>query len=223
MLRARRCASFNRTRAQAARLRLIRPLTCIATRPLPHGLLRRPIHNQPGVHCDGRHSAGDIEKEQLVSMSGDHSHPQHGRHHRGQLARFGITRTTKTVFALACAAVMFLVGTWSIGQARLDDGGGGVRATPTARAYPSSPGRCLLERIGDQLVRCDNLTGAGAVAPPWVPEQASARAYLSTHGRRCPLERIGDQLVRCDNLTGAGAVAPPWVPEQARALNKREP
>jgi quercetin dioxygenase-like cupin family protein len=106
----------------------------------------------------------------------DHSQGQHGRHHRGQVARFGIIRTTQTVSALACAAVMALVGTASLAQAGPDDGGGGVRATPAARAYPSSPGRCPLERVGDQLVRCDNLTGAGAVAPPWVPEQASARA-----------------------------------------------
>ncbi|MBX7443848.1 MULTISPECIES: hypothetical protein [unclassified Arthrobacter] len=30
---------------------------------------------------------------------------------------------------------------------------------------------CPLERIGAQLVRCDNLTGAGAAAPYWIPEQ----------------------------------------------------
>jgi hypothetical protein len=45
---------------------------------------------------------------------------------------------------------------------------------PPPVVYPTSPGRCPLERVGDQLVRCDNLTGAGAVAPPWVPEQARA-------------------------------------------------
>lgn len=32
---------------------------------------------------------------------------------------------------------------------------------------------CPLERIGNQLVRCDNLTGAGAQAPFWIPEQSS--------------------------------------------------
>jgi quercetin dioxygenase-like cupin family protein len=112
-----------------------------------------------------------------VSTTEVHSHQQHGRHHREQGARFGITRTTQTVSAIACAAVVALVGTASVAQARPDDGGDGVRATPAARAYPSSPGRCPLERIGDQLVRCDNLTGAGAVAPRWVPEQASGRAY----------------------------------------------
>ncbi|MDP9887381.1 hypothetical protein [Pseudarthrobacter enclensis] len=30
---------------------------------------------------------------------------------------------------------------------------------------------CPLERIGTQLVRCDNLTGTGAEAPFWIPEQ----------------------------------------------------
>ncbi|TDT85912.1 hypothetical protein DFO47_101331 [Arthrobacter sp. AG258] len=30
---------------------------------------------------------------------------------------------------------------------------------------------CPLERIGSQLVRCDNLTGTGAEAPAWIPEQ----------------------------------------------------
>jgi hypothetical protein len=29
---------------------------------------------------------------------------------------------------------------------------------------------CFLTRIGTQFVRCDNLTGAGAPAPAWVPE-----------------------------------------------------
>ena len=31
--------------------------------------------------------------------------------------------------------------------------------------------QCPLERIGDQFVRCDNLTGAGVAAPSYVPEQ----------------------------------------------------
>jgi hypothetical protein len=30
---------------------------------------------------------------------------------------------------------------------------------------------CPLERIGTQLVRCDILTGTGADAPYWIPEQ----------------------------------------------------
>ncbi|MGM9470476.1 hypothetical protein ACS5PJ_00580 [Pseudarthrobacter sp. YS3] len=30
---------------------------------------------------------------------------------------------------------------------------------------------CLLTRLETQLVRCDNLTGAGVSAPYWIPEQ----------------------------------------------------
>jgi quercetin dioxygenase-like cupin family protein len=82
------------------------------------------------VHCDGRQSAGAIKEEQLVSKTEDHSQEQHGRHHRGQRARFGITRTTRTVSALAGAAVMALVGTANLAQAHPDDDGGGVRAAP---------------------------------------------------------------------------------------------
>jgi quercetin dioxygenase-like cupin family protein len=97
-------------------------------------------------------------------MSGTDDHPQRQRDQdrHGQQARVGIAlaRPTRTVAALACAALMALVGPASVAQAN-----------------PSSPRRCPLERIGDQLVRCDNLTGAGAVAPPWVPEQATGRAY----------------------------------------------
>jgi hypothetical protein len=53
-------------------------------------------------------------------------------------------------------------------------------AAGTAAARPDSGDRipdrypshnCQLERIGTQLVRCDNLTGGGVQAPPWVPEQ----------------------------------------------------
>ena len=47
-----------------------------------------------------------------------------------------------------------------------------------------TPGRCPMERIGSQLVRCDNLTGAGVAAPLGVPEVlASAREpQLTTTG-----------------------------------------
>ncbi|MDQ0575460.1 hypothetical protein [Agromyces albus] len=43
---------------------------------------------------------------------------------------------------------------------------------PPASIVQSSPAqRCQLTRIGNQFVRCDNLTGAGVAAPSWVPEQ----------------------------------------------------
>src|SRR4051794_32932487 len=59
---------------------------------------------------------------------------------------------------------------------------------------------CGLTRVGDQLMRCDTLTGDGVAAPPWVPEQAAAVLRAA----ECGLTRIGRQLMRCDNLTGAG-------------------
>jgi hypothetical protein len=40
-----------------------------------------------------------------------------------------------------------------------------------AQARPSLvPYNCLLTRVGDQFVRCDNLTGAGLRAPAWISE-----------------------------------------------------
>jgi len=34
------------------------------------------------------------------------------------------------------------------------------------------PFTCELQRVGTQLVRCDDLTGAGASAPTYVPERS---------------------------------------------------
>ena len=51
---------------------------------------------------------------------------------------------------------------------------------PAATASPPDPPQrtafadgCPLQRIGTQLVRCDNLTGAGVRAPSWIPELTS--------------------------------------------------
>jgi hypothetical protein len=55
----------------------------------------------------------------------------------------------------------------------------GLAAIPAAaRPDPGEPipirfpsyANCLLNRIDTQLVRCDNLTGAGVVAPAYIPE-----------------------------------------------------
>jgi hypothetical protein len=55
-----------------------------------------------------------------------------------------------------------------------------VAAPASARpeAAPAAPstqshgfGECSLQRIDDQFVRCDDLTGAGVRAPSWIPEQ----------------------------------------------------
>ncbi|MDQ0731155.1 hypothetical protein [Arthrobacter sp. B1I2] len=44
-------------------------------------------------------------------------------------------------------------------------------ATASDKDAITAYANCPLERIGTQLVRCDNLTGAGVAAPFWIPEQ----------------------------------------------------
>lgn len=72
------------------------------------------------------------------------------------IAVFGVATTAGALLALAA------VGT----------------ATARPEPAPAAPtmqseriGGCPLTRVGDQLVRCDDLTGAGVPAPSWVPEQ----------------------------------------------------
>ncbi|GAA1057210.1 hypothetical protein GCM10017608_07740 [Agromyces luteolus] len=43
---------------------------------------------------------------------------------------------------------------------------------PGPTAVLQTTGPCLLERVGTQFVRCDDLTGAGAPAPSHIPEQS---------------------------------------------------
>jgi len=55
----------------------------------------------------------------------------------------------------------------------------GVVAPGSATALPrpasddryAQTANCPLERVGEQFVRCDDLTGDGSPAPLWVPEQ----------------------------------------------------
>ncbi|MFD4420031.1 hypothetical protein ACFWN7_00810 [Agromyces sp. NPDC058484] len=53
---------------------------------------------------------------------------------------------------------------------------GSASARPASAPAPPSlqswnPARCPLERIGEQLVRCDVLTGTGVRAPLSIPQQ----------------------------------------------------
>ena len=41
----------------------------------------------------------------------------------------------------------------------------------SASAIGSNNHTCWLQRVGTQLVRCDNLTGNGVAAPLWMPER----------------------------------------------------
>jgi hypothetical protein len=70
--------------------------------------------------------------------------------------------------ALALSAVLAGVGTLPA-AARPDDGRGGPPDTPRV-VVVTAGWYCPLRRIDRQLVRCDNLTGAGVPAPLFIPE-----------------------------------------------------
>jgi hypothetical protein len=46
----------------------------------------------------------------------------------------------------------------------------GVATGAVAHQQPTPPSDCPLRRIGQQLIRCDTLTGADANAPSWIPQ-----------------------------------------------------
>jgi hypothetical protein len=77
------------------------------------------------------------------------------------------TLTRRSAFVAAATSIL-LVTTSPVASARPDTGGpvSDVRAV-------TSRGHCPLMRVGTQLVRCDNLTGAGVSAPFWIPELIS--------------------------------------------------
>ena len=65
-------------------------------------------------------------------------------------------------WAAAALSALLVVGVGAFPAAAGQDPG--TASAPSVSAY------CPLTRIGIQFVRCDNLTGAGAPAPAWVPE-----------------------------------------------------
>jgi hypothetical protein len=70
--------------------------------------------------------------------------------------------------ATAAAILTMLAGSTAVpAAARPFDSDPG----PTHRiAFADSSPRCPLRRIDHQLVRCDNLTGAGVRAPSFIPQ-----------------------------------------------------
>jgi hypothetical protein len=68
---------------------------------------------------------------------------------------------------VAIAALALATASSGNAWARQDPGDPAPSTASQTRVYP----HCPLERIGDQFVRCDNLTGAGVPAPWYVPEQ----------------------------------------------------
>ncbi len=51
-----------------------------------------------------------------------------------------------------------------------------LTATSPPKFLDASVNSCRLERVGTQLVHCDNLTGAGVQAPTWIPEATTVPA-----------------------------------------------
>lgn len=68
---------------------------------------------------------------------------------------------------VAAFAVSILAGTGVAPAAAMQDPGVPQRPPVVQLDAPY----CFLTRIGTQLVRCDDLTGAGVPAPAWVPER----------------------------------------------------
>jgi hypothetical protein len=69
---------------------------------------------------------------------------------------------------VAAAATLVLFGLGAGPSAARPDPG-----PPTDSASDSVPSqdRCLLERVGRQFIRCDDLAGNGVPAPTWILER----------------------------------------------------
>ena len=65
--------------------------------------------------------------------------------------------------ATALAMCALLATTAAPASAKLDAG--------PALERQATPASCPLERVGTQLVRCDDLTGNGQPAPQWIPQR----------------------------------------------------
>jgi len=77
------------------------------------------------------------------------------------------TSVSQLAAALVLSAALAGLGTLPA-AARPDDGRGRPGTPPVVILF--SDHNCLLRRIDRQLLRCDNLTGAGVPAPLFVPE-----------------------------------------------------
>lgn len=71
---------------------------------------------------------------------------------------------TRISALIATASILLLTFNSPLASARPDP-------VPPVTGVPTSvaPGHCSLMRIGTQLIRCDNLTGAGVPAPLFIP------------------------------------------------------
>jgi hypothetical protein len=94
-----------------------------------------------------------------------HQHRDRAHHHPTQIRGAASAITHGRGPAVAATALLLTSAAALPASARQDPGpASGYTATT-----PTQPQTCPLTRLGTQLVRCDNLTGAGAPAPLWVP------------------------------------------------------
>ena len=75
-----------------------------------------------------------------------------------------ITPTRRQAAAATGLVVAAVLGTPGAAAARPDAG----TSVQTTRGGVTTTTGCPLHRIGNRLVVCDNLTGAGVTAPRWV-------------------------------------------------------
>lgn len=76
-----------------------------------------------------------------------------------------MTTQTQRQAAIAAGSVALALLVAPGTAAARPDAGTTVQSPPA-----TAPTNCPLRRVGDQLVRCDDLTGAGIAAARWVPE-----------------------------------------------------
>lgn len=65
---------------------------------------------------------------------------------------------------IAAAALVMAVSMSAGAPALLDAGDAPAQTVQVTNQH------CKMTRIGDQLIRCDSLTGTGVAAPSWIPE-----------------------------------------------------
>ena len=86
-----------------------------------------------------------------------------------------MSRSTIRWLAIPATAVAVLASGLATAQARPDDGGA-VQPPAASASSVTSRTNCPLSRLGDQLLRCDDLTGAGARATRAVPSWTTERS-----------------------------------------------
>jgi hypothetical protein len=117
-------------------------------------------------------------RERRTKVDGMRSRPTGGPRAEGAQ----MNKMLRSGFAVA--TLCLVLGGGAPGAVARPDPGDPVQEHPSAEQLApgdaTPPASCQLTRIGDQLIRCDMLTGAGVEAPSWIPEAGGA-ARSRTH------------------------------------------